>query len=287
MEKLKEYVKITFGALCVALGLQLFFVPHNLVTGGVSGLAIIILDISGSAGFPIPIWVTNMAFNLPMLLMSFKLMGRDIFIKSIYTIGMLTFFLAVTEHVPYMNPDFTLSTVFGGAIVGYGTALIIGNGATSGGTTMGAVLLNRLFKTVKVTKLILILDVIVILLGLLMFGPINTMYAIISIFITIKVTDMVIAGVQIDKAVWIISLEHKKISEALIANVQRGVTAMPARGVYTDNHKEMLLVVLSQRELVLIKSLVKEIDPNAFLIVSSVSEVRGQGFKPLDDKGLV
>ena len=290
MKKLREYGIITFGVFCVALGLQLFFVPHNLVTGGVSGLAIILLDITANAGFPIPIWITNLAFNVPMLLMSLKLMGRDILIKSIYTIGALTFFLGILEpvlaYLPQLNPDLFLSTLFGGAIIGYGTGLIIGHGATSGGTTMGAVLLNRIFKNIKVTTLILILDVIVILLGLVMFGPINTMYAIISTFITIKVTDMVIAGAQYEKAVFIISTEHQKISEVLLANIYRGVTAVQARGVYTNTPKEMLLVVMNQRELMQVKSLVHQVDPSAFVIVTSVSEVRGQGFKALDEKGL-
>lgn len=287
MKKIKEYLEITMGVFLVAIALEVFFVPHNLVIGGVSGLAIILLDITTAMGFPIPIWITNLTLNLPMLLMSFKVMGRDIFIKSIYTIFMLTAFLAVTQYIPNIYPDMTLSTVFGGAVIGVGTALIIRRGATSGGTTLMAVLLHRFFKSVKVTTIIFILDVIIILMGMVMFGAINTMYAIISIFVTIKVTDVVVSGFQSAKAAFIISDKHEEVSQALLAGIYRGMTAIPVRGMYTGIEKEMLLCILNQRELVLAKEIVKKADPKAFVIVTSVSEVLGEGFRSLDNANII
>lgn len=287
MEKLKEYLEITLGVFLVAIALEIFFVPHNLVIGGVSGIAIILLDISTNLGFSIPIWVTNLSLNLPMLFMSFKIMGRDIFVKSIYTIFMLTLFLAFAEYIPPIYPDMTLSTVFGGAIIGIGTALIIRRGATSGGTTLMAVLIRRFFKGTKTTRIILILDIAIILMGMVMFGPINTMYAIISIFATIKVTDVVVSGFQYEKAAFIISDKSKEVSASLLASIYRGITAVPARGVYTGIEKDMLICILSQRELVIAKEIVKQVDPKAFVIVTSVSEVLGEGFSALDNTNMI
>ena len=287
MKKFIEFLEISIGAFLVAFGVEVFFVPHNLVIGGVSGIAIIVLDISKNWIFDIPVWVTVLLFNIPLLLMSFKLMGRDILIKSIYTIVNMTFFLAIAGYIPNIYPDMTLSTIFGGTVIGVGTALIIKRGATAGGTTLMAVLLRRIFKGVKTTRLLLILDVIVILMGLVMFGLINTMYAIISIFLSIKVTDVILSGFQSEKATFVISEKSKEVSEALLAAIYRGITAIPARGVYTGEQKDMLLCILSQRELIIAKEIVKQIDPKAFIIVTSVSEVLGQGFSSLDNNNAI
>ncbi|MCL1935673.1 MAG: YitT family protein [Defluviitaleaceae bacterium] len=287
MNKFLEYLEITIGVILVAIGLEVFYVPHNLVTGGVSGLAIIILHFTENTAFPVPLWLTTIVLNLPMMLISYKLMGRGIFIKSLYTIIALTFALSLAEYIPPIFPDLTLSTIFGGAIVGIGTAMVVRRGATSGGTTLMAVLLQRFFKHFKVTSIMLCLDIIIILLGMFVFGTINTMYAIISIFVTIKVTDVVVSGLKSAKAAFILSTKSEEISTELLKSVYRGITAIPARGVYTGRTKDMLLCILSQKELVIAKEVVKSVDPNAFVIVTSVSEVLGEGFRPLDNKSIV
>lgn len=283
MKKLYDYLEITLGAVLMAIGIQLFYLPHNLVTGGVTGLAIIILNLSEShLGFPIPLWVTNISLNLPMMLITFKLMGRDILIKSVYTIIALTVALSLAQHLPDIYHDMTVATVFGGAILGVGTALILRKGATSGGTTLMAAIVRLFMKHVKITNIIFALDFIIIVSGMIIFSPINSMYAIISIFISIKVTDIVISGFQSAKAAFILSSKSEEVGKALLTSISRGITSIPAKGVYTGQSRDMLLCIMGQKELVRAKEIIKKVDPEAFIIITSAQEVLGRGFKPLD-----
>ena len=288
MQKVMQYLEITLGAILFAVGLQVFYVPHGLVTGGVTGLAIIVLNLSEThLPFTIPLWVTNMGLNLPILFMGFKLMGRDVFIKSIYTIIALTVALSFVQHIPPVYPDLTLSAVFGGGIIGLGTAMILRQGATSGGTTLLAAIIQRFFRHIKLTNILFALDFVIIMGGMLMFGPINTMYAVISIFTIVKVTDVVISGVQSAKAAFILSSRSEEISKALLESISRGITSIPAKGVYTGQSRDMLLCIMSRKEMVRAKEIVKELDPKAFIIITSASEVLGEGFRPLNNESSI
>lgn len=282
-----DYLEITLGTLIMAVGLQVFYVPHNLVTGGVTGIAIIVLELSQvHLGFSIPLWATNLGLNIPMLLVTFKLMGKDVLFKTIFSIVALTVSLSVVQHIPNIYPDLTLSAVFGGALVGIGVAMILRRGATSGGSTLMAAIVRIFFKHIKLTNILFVIDFIVIISGMILFGPINTMYAVISIFIAIKVTDVIISGFQSAKAAFILSSRSDEVSKALLDSIYRGITAIPARGVYTGQSRDMLLCILNQKELVYAKEIVKQIDPKAFIIITSASEVLGEGFRPLKSEEL-
>ena len=282
-DKYNEYIDIIIGVTLLAISLNVFFVPNNLVTGGVAGLGIIILELSETfLGFGIPIWVTNISINLPLLLLTYKINGKAMFYKTLFGIASLTAALSITEHIPNIYPDLTIATIFGGALVGIGAGLVIRRGATTGGTVLMAALIHHFMKHVKFTSIQLFIDVVIILIGMFIFGVIETMYAIVSIFITIKVIDAMVQGLQSAKAAVILSQKSEEVSKALIASMERGVTAIPARGVYSGESKDMLLCIMSQKELVKTKALVKKIDPTAFVMVASVTEVMGANFKPLE-----
>lgn len=276
MRKLLEYFEITIGAALIAIALEVFYVPHNLVTGGVTGIGIMLLEL-----FNLPLWITNLGLNLPMMILGYKILGKDLFFKSLYATFAITSGLSYAQHIPPIYPDITLSVVFGGSVMGAGTGLILRKAATSGGTSLMAALIGKLMKYVKLTTIIFWLDFVIILGGLIMFGPINTMYAIITIFVTIKVTDVVIQGFQQSKALFILSDKSEEVSQILIKILGRGVTSLPAKGMYTGKNRNMLLCVMSQKEMVRAKEIIKETDPGAFVMVTSVTEVLGEGFTPL------
>lgn len=281
-DKYKDYIDIIIGVTLVAITLNVFYAPNNLVTGGLSGLAIIIKEL-GETFFDItiPLWVTNLTLNLPLLIISYKINGKGMFLKTLFAILSLSLALSITVHIPDINPDLTISIIFGGGLIGVGTGLVLRRDATTGGTSLLAAIIHRIIKYVKVTNILLVIDVIVIVIGLFVFGIINTMYAIVSIFITMKVVDIMIQGLHPAKAAIILSEKSEELSKALIYSMERGVTAIPSRGVYSGKSKDMLLCIMSQKELVKTKALVKEIDPKAFVMVTSVTEVLGNGFSPL------
>lgn len=282
-DKHKEYIDIVIGVTLIAITLNVFYVPNNLVTGGVSGIGVILLELGETfGGVVIPIWLTNLVINVPLLLLSYKINGRGMFFKTLFAIASLTLALSVTEHIPDINPDLIISTIFGGGLIGVGAGFVIRRGATTGGTVLMAAIIQRFMRHFKITTIQLSIDVIIILVGLFIFGVIETMHAIVSIFISIKVIDTMIQGLQSAKAVVILSQKSEEVSKALITSMERGVTAIPSRGVYSGESKDMLLCIMSQKELVKTKALVKEIDPKSFVMVASVTEVMGGNFKPLD-----
>lgn len=271
---IKEYLEITIGVFLMAVAIRWFFVYHNLVTGGVSGLAIILYS-----EFNIPLWITNFGINIPLFLVSFKMMGLDIFIKSIYTTAMFTFALGVVVILPDIHQDIFISTIIGSVFVGAGASLIIKNNATSGGTILiGRIIESLSSKRIKVTTGIFISDFIVIMVGLYTFGITATFYAVISIFVFTKVTDALLTGAQNSKAMYVFSNNPEEIAGKLQQKIDRGITLINGKGVYSGKNIEILMCVMNRKELVDAKSVVAEADPKAFVVITSAHEVLGEGF---------
>jgi len=279
---LKDYLLIIIGVFLLAYSIVAFFQPHNMVTGGVSGLAVIIADYSVRwLGWEIPLWLTNLTFNIPLFVIGvFTLKGESI-VKSAFATLFFTVALFLVQFLPVPENDIVLATVFGGVVAGVGLGLVLRALATTGGTTLaGAILHDSLFKHISVAKLIFILDGAIIIVGLVAFGPVAAMYAIAAIYVSTKVMEAVLEGMHFAKAAFIISEESEIIADHVMANLERGVTELKGRGMYTKHDKNVLICVVSAKELIKLKQLVSEIDANAFVIVADVREVFGEGFKP-------
>ena len=277
-----DYFYITAGTFLLSFSIIAFWAPHNLITGGLSGLAIIIFYYSESIGFnvPIPIWVSNLVLNLPLFLLAFKIVPRDYFIRSIYGYLMLTLSLFVFTFIPPIPSDLLMSSIFGGVVGGFGVGLVFRSRATTGGTTLIATILHKwALPHVSMAKILFCVDSTIILVGLLMFGPISTMYAIVTVFILMKVTDMAIEGFTVSKAAFIISTEAEAIAEGINTQLNRGVTELPSRGRYLKKDGTLLLCVVPAKEIVNLKQFVYSVDQRAFVIVTDVREVLGEGFK--------
>ena len=284
---LMQYLQIAIGTAIMAVGIYFFFLPHNLVVGGVSGLGIIILDYSyNNLPFVIPVWLTTLVVNIPLVLIAFKVFGPKFIAKTTFGYLFLTFSLyLLEEHVRFtLETDFFLASIIGGVVCGIGVGLIYRQLATTGGTVLIAAILHRIFKHIPTSRILMVVDWSIIALGLFAFGFERTMYAIIAIFVSTKAMEYILEGLNFAKAAFIISEDSHKIANALTERMERGVTSLDGRGGYTGNEKNVLLCVVSKREITRLKEIVTDIDKKAFVIVADVREVLGEGFKDFDNK---
>ena len=282
-----DYLYAALGTFLLGFAIIAFWQPHHLVTGGISGLAIIIFYYSESIGLPIPIpiWLSNLVLNLPLFIIGFKVMPKEYFVRSIFGYVMLTVSLYVLQlpFVPEIPSDLLMSSIFGGVVAGIGISFVIRARATTGGSTLIAAILQRwALKHMSMARILFFVDSSIILIGLLVFGPIAAMYAVVAVFVSTKVTDAAIEGLSFSKAAFIISKESDAIADGITKELNRGVTEMPSRGRYSKQDQTMLLCVVPAKEIVNLKQLVHDIDKNAFVIVTDVREVLGEGFKTQD-----
>lgn len=285
----KELLLILLGATLLALSINWFLSPIGLVTGGISGTAIVIQEVTRKLfGTGIPLWVTNIALNVPLFLISIKQRGFQFAQKSLYSVLWLSVALWFTEFFP--NPfatsgDLLLPALFGGAGLGVGIGLVLRAGGTTGGTDMLASIIKFKHSAFPITKLMLVIDGTIILCGFFIFGQEKAMYAIISVFVTSKIIGNIIEGVHYAKAAFIVSSKSEIISKEIMEKIPRGVTGLKATGMYSKEDKEMLYVVVSQKEITRLREIIQEIDPRAFVTIADVKEVLGEGFV-MDPKAL-
>lgn len=278
----KEFLMILLGTTVLALGINWFTSPLGLVTGGLSGVTIIVKALSEQIlGYGIPLWITNLVLNIPLFVISIRQRGFEFAKKSVWGVGMLTLALWYTEFIPNLldvQGDLLLGGIFGGAILGLGVGIVLKVGGTTGGTDMLATIIKYKYNSFPISKLILALDGAIILAGMLVFGSTKAMYAIIAVFISSKMISWVLEGMHNAKAAFILSNRSNEIADAIMNKLPRGVTGIKAQGMYTKQDRDMLYVVVSQKEITRLRDMVKEIDADAFITIADVREVLGQGF---------
>jgi len=281
-----NYGLIVSGSFIMALGFVLFINPYNIVPGGVYGIGIVVHHL-----FPIiPIGTFGLVMNIPLILIGAKILGPRFGIKTI--IGMilssafmdtLTYFLGEGDILTLSN-DILLASLFGGVLIGLGLGLIFRAKATSAGSDIIAMILAKRSKF-SVGQLLILVDSTIVILGLIIFEDWKVpLYSWIVIFVTGKVIDVVLTGINYDKSVFIISDKHEEIRIKILNDLHRGGTLIPAKGMYQNKDKKIIFTVLSRREVYVLEDFVHKIDPNAFITISDASEILGEGFKPLEDK---
>ena len=279
-ERLFAYLYIILGTAVLAVSIQCFFEPIGLVTGGFTGLAIVIKSVTkGIIDDGIPIWLSNIFLNAPVFILAFILKGRKFVGRTIFGAGMLSVWLYIIPTMDMSQGDFLLAAIFGAVFSGAGIGLVLRGHATTGGTDMVAALIQLKIKHYSIAQIMQILDGIVVITGLFVFGIRPAMYAMVAIFVATKVTDIVLEGFRYSKAAYIITDKHEEIAQRIMVDIDRGVTGIHAMGMHTGEEKCVLYCVVSMREIIAVEELVSEIDPNAFVIVSDVREVLGEGFK--------
>ncbi len=274
-----DYIRIIIGTTLLALSITIFFDPLGMVLGGVTGIAIIIKSLTeGLVKGGIPIWISNLVINIPLFLVAVLVKGKSFGRKSVFATFYLSFALYFTQGIPLHTNDIILGSIFGGVLAGIGLGLVFSALSTTGGTDLAASIIQHFIKYISIAKIMMILDGTIILSGLFVFGAEKTMYAILSVYISVKVIDALLEGIYFAKAAFIITDHEAEISKELLIKLERGLTGLNGEGMYTGTPKKVLLCVVSQRQIVQLKEIVRQIDPNAFVIVADVREVLGEGF---------
>ncbi len=283
----KQLLNYTFGAFCVAIVLQMFYSPNGIVAGGVSGLGVIIESLSIKyTGVKVPLWLTTAAINIPLLIGSYKIRGKDILIRSAIVVGLLTGFLWILDFFTFKQMDITISTVMGAVIMGVGLGAIFKNGGTSGGTDLLAAVITKLLPRFTISKVLFVIDCSIIILGFLVFGIEKGLYGVVAVYCCTKTIDYMLVGGNASKAAFIITDKSEEMSQMILKNVNRGVTAFYGRGMYSKNDKTVLYCVVSNNQITKLKAVIREVDTEAFISIGDVHEVVGAGFKTHDDNSL-
>lgn len=268
-----EYALIAAGAFIIGFAIKNMFDPISLVTGGVTGIAIILKSLAG-----IPLWITNTLFNIPLFLAAWRIKGWQFIKRTAVATGALSLSLYVIPEIPFLMEDLLLTSLFGGIVSGLGTGLVFLFQATTGGTDMLAALLQRKMRHYSIAQIMQVLDALVVLAGAAVFGIRYALYALIAIYAVAKVSDGLLEGLKFSKQAYIISDRYREIAKAVMTRMDRGVTAVDAVGMYSGQDKKLLFCVVSKKEIVALREIVAEFDKKAFLIVSDVREVFGEGF---------
>ncbi|MCR5271536.1 MAG: YitT family protein [Lachnospiraceae bacterium] len=274
-----DYVLIIVGSFIMAVGIQWIYDPVGLVTGGFTGLAIVIKEATSKfVQGGIPLWLANIVLNIPVFLVALKIKGRTFIGRTLFGTVMLSVWLYLIPSYDLAQGDYVLAAVFGGVLSGFGTGLIFLAKATTGGTDMVAALIQHYLRHYSIAKILLIVDGVVVVLGLYVFGLKAALYALVAIYAVTKVSDAIVEGFKYSRAAFIISDKYDEISKQIMEKLDRGVTGVKSIGMYSGMDRCMLYCVVSSKEIVQIKDIVAEIDPRAFVIVTDAREVLGEGF---------
>lgn len=272
-------VLMAVGTGLMALGIQWFYDPAGLVTGGFTGIAIIVKLVSAApdqAG--IPLWLTNLVLNIPVFLMAYRIKGKAFVVRTGFSTMLLSVWLYWIPAIDMTQKDPMLASIFGGVISGVGIGCVLLAKSTTGGTDLAAVLMQSRLRHYSVVQIMQVIDGLIVLAGLYAFGLRSGLYAVIAIFTVSKVSDALMEGLNYSKAAFIVTDQYVQTANALMERLSRGVTGFYAKGMYSGNEKCILYCVVSKKEIVGLKEIVAEIDREAFVIVSDAREVLGEGF---------
>ena len=276
---IKDGLFILSGTALMAFSIASVLEPASLITGGFSGVAIIIKQFTeGFLPGGVPLSVTNLALNIPVFLIAMRLKGARYLIRTVFATVLLSFWLSVLPVIPLAKGDLLLSSLYGGIFMGAGIGLVFAARATTGGTDLIAALIQHFLRHYSISSIMWIIDTAIVLLGAFLYGIQMALYAIIAIYLTSKISDGIIDGLKFSKAAFIITEKPGELASLVMEELDRGVTGISATGMYSGQNKNMLFCVVARKEIVRLKELAKDCDPDAFVIVTDVREVLGEGF---------
>jgi uncharacterized membrane-anchored protein YitT (DUF2179 family) len=269
---LLEYLEVLIGAAIIALAFNLFLLPNNIAAGGVSGLSTVLY---GLWGFK-PSFV-QWGFNIPLFFLGMILLGKEFSLKTLVGTSFLPLVVYLTEGIKPITHDPLLGALFGGLGIGLGLGIVFRGKGSTGGTAIIGQIIHK-YTNLSLGISMVLIDGIIVLISALVFNLELALYAIISIYISGKIIDVVQIGMSYTKMAIIISNKEEEIREVILKQIDRGVTKLSGVGGYTNDQRPVLLCVLDQSELTKLKQLVKEVDPSSFVIISNSIEVLGEGF---------
>lgn len=266
-------ILITFGAILMAVGLEIFLVPNNVIDGGIAGISIMLSHLTGAS-----LGIFLFALNLPFIFIGYKQIGKTFAFSTLYGIIILSIATTLLHPVPPFTDDLLLATVFGGIFIGVGIGMVIRSGGSLDGTEILAILSNNKLPF-SVGEIIMFFNIFILGAAGFVFTWDRAMYSLIAYFIAFKTIDLTITGLEESKSAWIISENHKDIGEAILHRLGRGVTYLKGEGAYTGDEKGVVFCVITRLEEAKLKDIVEEFDSSAFLAIADIAEVKGGRFK--------
>lgn len=267
-----DYGMMTVGTAITAIGINGFYVPAKISDGGISGVGIILLYL-----LHVPLWVSLTVLNVPLLWLSKKLWGNRVGTRTVYGTLMLSVMVGIIR-IGAVTHNVLLATVYGGLLSGVGLGMVFRARGTTGGSDVIARLLTR-FLPITMGQGMMVVDFFVIAAFGLVFNPTLAMYSLIALFISSRAIDVVQEGVSYARAFTIVSQKPDIIAAKVLEVMDRGVTRIGAYGEYTKVPREILYVVITRSEVSTLKELIYSVDPTAFVVVATVHEVVGEGFR--------
>ncbi|MGG2086886.1 YitT family protein [Priestia aryabhattai] len=272
----KRMLFILVGALLMAVGLEFFLVPNEVIDGGIVGISIILSHLTDvQIGFYI------FVLNLPFFFIGYKQIGKTFALSTLLGVIILSIATSIFHDLPVLTGDPLLATVFGGIVLGVGVGIVIRYGGSLDGTEILAILFNKR-TPFSVGETIMFFNLFILGSAGFVFGWDRAMYSLMAYFIAFKTIDIVIQGLDESKSAWIISEQYERIGEAILARLGRGVTYLNGEGAYTGDDKKVIFCVITRLEEAKLKAIIDEIDPSAFFAVAAIAEVRGGRFKKRD-----
>ncbi|MCX6029094.1 MAG: YitT family protein [Chloroflexi bacterium] len=267
---------IVLGGLLMALSVDIFLDPNNVVPGGFTALAIFANRLWGWR-----IGITLLALNVPFLILGMKLLGVQFGPKTIFAAAVSSLAIDfLRPYVPTVQGEPLLYTLYGGLLYGLGMGLVFRADATSGGTEIPAKLLEH-FRGVKMSSSLLAMDVAILALAAFFFGLAPALYALIATWVMARVIDFLEAGFNAGNTAFIVTGQPDAVCASIMEQLNRGVTILRGEGGYTGAERAMLFTAVNRRQVPILRELVSAADPDAFMVISPSNEVLGEGFKPL------
>ena len=282
LDELKGYLFMLLACIAYGTSTSLFLADNGIIAGGVTGLSVLINYLNPN----LLIGMVSIAINLPILVLGLKFQGWKFILRCLITVathGVVTDILGALFPDP-LTTDGVLASLYGGICQGIGIGLFVRYQFSSGGTELLGRVLSRFIKGLNIPVCVGILDGMIVVLGaILTQNPANMLYALIVVFVSTKVSEMVLVGLEKSKLCIIITDKGEVISKTLVEKSPRGVTMLDGTGMYTNKEHAVLLTCVKNQQLTQLKQIVKSIDEHAFIIINESVEVRGQGFKSLQN----
>lgn len=274
-KKMIDWLGTIVGSFIMAIGVSCFLLPNQLSSGGFSGIATITYYL-----FNIPMGIMIFLLNVPLFLFAGYKIGKDFLVKSILGTFSLSFFIDLLDKLEPITTDRFLACIYGGTIIGLGTAIILKVGSSTGGTELIGNIIKTYNPHISMSKYLMLIDIVIIILNILFFKEIEIgLYSAIAIYLYGKLIDVVFEGVYYTKLLFIISDKNEEIAKRIVRDVERGVTGLYGKGMYSHNDRLVLICAAARGDIIKIKTIAKEVDQKCFIVVANAREVLGKGFK--------
>ena len=276
---IKESIGMIVGCILISVALNMFFSPHTIAPGGLSGLSVVLSKVSG-----LSVSAIMLIMGIPLIFFSIKILGTKNAIKTLIGMLLLSFCISLTSSLSQVSvtDDVLLAAITGAILLGLGLGVVFSVDGSTGGTDLIALMINKAIPSIPLSKCLVCIDGLVVMSSGIVNKNLETaLYSAISLYIIVKMIDFIISGFDYSKCFIIITNEEEKLKEAIVNDIKRGITILDGRGGYTDSSKSVLIVAVNKKQEVHMKKLIKNVDKNAFIIVSKAHEVFGEGFSPI------